>query len=232
MAGGAVAKGLSPEAKRVRAIIARLSQRHPDARIMLDFRMPLELLIAAILAAQCTDERVNQVTKTLFRRFRRAADYAEADPDELMALIRPTGFYRNKAKSVIGCCRALVEDHGGEVPDTLEALVKLPGVGRKTANVLLGNAFGRPAIAVDTHVLRVSRRLGLAKSEDPDTIEQELMAVVPRKDWTRFCHLLQAHGRATCKAPRPRCDLCAISDLCPWPEKPSPAGRKRAASRV
>lgn len=176
--------------------------------------------MATILAAQCTDERVNQVTRTLFRKYRTAEDYARADPAVLEREIRPTGFFRAKARALISMARALVERHGGEVPRTVEALTALPGVGLKTANVVRGNAFGEPAIAVDTHVLRVSGRLGLARSDDPDRVHDELVQVLPRPRWTRACHLFQAHGRRTCRARRPLCSACPVRGLCPWPHKP------------
>ncbi|MBI4593003.1 MAG: endonuclease III, partial [Candidatus Rokubacteria bacterium] len=191
------------------------------AKIALDFTTPLELLVATILSAQCTDERVNMVTPPLFRKYRAAADWAGADQRTLEAEVRSTGFYRAKARAVIGMARALVAQHEGEVPRSRAALVKLPGVGLKTANVVLGNAFGEPAIAVDTHVFRVSQRLALAKSGIPDRIHDQLIQVLPRAQWTRITHLLQAHGRRTCLARKPRCPACPVRALCPWPEKPS-----------
>jgi endonuclease-3 len=215
-------------ARRGRAgrIARRLEQAYPDATIALRFSTPLELLVATILAAQCTDERVNQVTERLFRKYRRAADYARADPGTFEDEIRSTGFFRAKTRAVLGMARALVDRHGGEVPRTLEALTALPGVGRKTANVVLGNAFGIPGIAVDTHVFRVSRRLGLAGADDPDRVEAQLAEVIPRAGWTRFCHLLQAHGRRVCLARTPACPVCPVRPLCPWPGKAAarPAG--------
>jgi endonuclease-3 len=211
----------SPDARRARAraLIRQLERAYPDATIALRFRTPLELLVATILAAQCTDERVNQVTASLFRKYRTAADYAAADPATFEREIRPTGFFRAKTRSVLGMARALVERHGGQVPRTLEALTALPGVGRKTANVVLGNAFGIPGIAVDTHVFRVTQRLGLAKGDDPDAIEAQLAEVIPRAKWTRFCHLVQAHGRRVCRARTPACPACPVRALCPWPGK-------------
>jgi len=204
---------------RARQIIRRLEQAYPDATIALRFTTPLELLVATILAAQCTDERVNQVTSTLFRTYRAPGDYARADPATFEGEIRSTGFFRAKTRAVIGMARTLVERHGGEVPRTLEELTALPGVGRKTANVVLGNAFGVPGIAVDTHVFRVSQRLGLAKADDPDRVEVQLAEVVPRPQWSRFCHLLQAHGRRVCRARTPECPVCPVRELCPWPHK-------------
>jgi endonuclease-3 len=193
-----------------------MERAYPDARIALDFRTPLELLVATILSAQCTDERVNMVTPPLFARYRSAADWAAADPATLEGEIRSTGFFRAKARSVIAMARALVRDHGGQVPAEREALVELPGVGLKTANVVLGNAFGQPAIAVDTHVFRVSQRLGLARADDPDVIHDQLAEVLPREAWTRATHLIQAHGRRTCLARAPRCPVCPVRDLCRW----------------
>ena len=218
-------------AKRARAtkLIRLLERAYPDARIALDFETPLQLLVATILAAQCTDERVNQVTATLFRKYRTAADYAAADPATFEGEIRSTGFFRAKTRAILAVGRSLVERHGGQVPRTLEALTALPGVGRKTANVVLGNAFGVPGIAVDTHVFRVSQRLGLAKAAQPDRVEAQLAEVIPRARWTRFCHLLQAHGRRVCLARAPACPTCPVRALCPWPGKTAvpPARRGR-----
>jgi endonuclease-3 len=197
-------------------VIHRLKREYPDAHTELDWSNPLELLVATMLSAQTTDARVNQVTKALFRKYRTAADYAEADPGELEKDIRPTGFYRNKARALQGMARALLEEHGGEVPRTMAELVALPGVGRKTANVVLGNAFGvDEGIVVDTHVRRVSNRLGLTTKEEPEKIEQELARVVPREDWTIFSHLLILHGRRVCKARKPDCPSCVLNDICP-----------------
>ena len=192
-----------------------LEKDYPDARVTLDFKDPLQLLIATILAAQCTDERVNRVTKDLFQKYRRAADFANADLKKLEEEIRPTGFFHNKAKSVIGCCQKIVQDFQGQVPQTLEELTSLPGVGRKTANIIRGNAFGQQAIAVDTHVKRVTHRLGWAKSEDPDKIEFELMEVTPKGRWTQACHQLVFHGRNICAAKKPKCSTCPVTKLCP-----------------
>jgi endonuclease III len=215
-------------ARRGRAgrIARRLEAAYPDATIALRFSTPLELLVATILAAQCTDERVNQVTERLFQTYRSAADYARADAATFEDEIRSTGFFRAKTRSVLGMARALLDRHGGEVPRTLEELTALPGVGRKTANVVLGNAFGIPGIAVDTHVLRLSGRLGLTRGDDPDRVEAELAEVIPRAGWTRFCHLLQAHGRRVCLARTPACPVCPVLRLCPWPGKAAarPAG--------
>ena len=204
---------------RARKIIRLLERAYPDARIALTFSDPLELLVATILSAQCTDERVNQVTPALFKKYRTAAEWARLTPPTLEPQIRSTGFYRVKARSIIGMANALVAEHGGEVPRDRAALTALPGVGLKTANVLLGNAFDEPAIAVDTHVFRVSQRLGLAKSDDPDVIHDQLTEVLPKASWTRTTHLIQAHGRRTCVARAPRCPICPVRALCPWPEK-------------
>ena len=192
-----------------------LAREYPDARVTLDFRNPLELLVATILAAQCTDERVNRVTKDLFRKYRSAADYAGADPKKFEAEIRPTGFFRNKARNIIACCRKIDSQFHGQVPRVLEDLISLPGVGRKTANILLGNAFGKQALAVDTHVKRVTHRLGWAQSEDPNKIEFELMEIVPPQRWTLACHQIVFHGRKVCRAKNPQCQVCPVEKLCP-----------------
>jgi endonuclease III len=206
----------TPDAGEITRLLLR---QYPDPKIALHFSNPLELLIAVILSAQCTDARVNEVTKTLFKKYRRAGDYANADPATFEQEIRSTGFYRNKAKTVIACGRKLVEDFGGEVPRTVEELVTLPGVGRKTANMVRGNAFGQQAIAVDTHVLRVANRLGLVKSEDADEVEAALAAAVPADKHTAFANALILHGRETCTARNPRCPECALWSLCQWPDK-------------
>lgn len=211
-----VRKALPEAADRIKPIIQRLWRHHPDARCALEHRNPLELLVATILSAQCTDERVNQVTKSLFRKYRTAEDYANADPEQFEQEIRSTGFFHNKTKSILAMARALVERHGGEVPQTMEELVQLPGVGRKTANVVLGTAFGKnEGIVVDTHVQRIARRLGLTRHSDPLKIEQDLMRLVPRRQWTRFGHTLIHHGRRICQARKPKCEICPVNDLCP-----------------
>jgi endonuclease-3 len=208
------------EQARVREIVERLRERYPVARTALKFRTPLELLVATILSAQCTDERVNQVTAELFRRYRTAEEYASAPLRELERLIRPTGYYRNKARAIKAACQKLVADFGGEVPATMEALLTLPGVARKTANVVLQNAFGiASGIVVDTHVLRVAQRLGLTREKDRDKVERDLMALVPREEWIAFSHRLIAHGRETCRARRPLCGQCSLESLCPYPQK-------------
>jgi endonuclease-3 len=205
--------------KRVKEIIKILSKEIPDSRIALKFSNPLELLIATILSAQCTDVRVNQVTADLFKKYRSAKDYAESNLTKLEQEIRPTGFYRNKAKSVQKCCQELVKRLGGEVPRNLNELVTLPGVGRKTANVILGNAFGTPGIVVDTHVHRVSQRIGLTKNDDPVKIEFDLMEIVPKEEWTHFSNLFIWHGRKTCVAKKPLCAICHIRKLCDYGSK-------------
>jgi endonuclease III len=203
-------------AARVRRIIAGLKAAYPDAHCELNYSNPLELLIATILSAQCTDKRVNLVTRELFQRHRSAQDYAQAPLSELEQAIQSTGFFRNKAKNIQACCRALVERHGGEVPRTMEELIQLGGVGRKTANVVLGNAFGINAgVVVDTHVQRLCGRLGLVTGKNPEAIERELMKLVPRADWTLFSHWLIWHGRRRCPARKPDCAGCEIAALCP-----------------
>ncbi len=214
-------------AEKAVKVLDILEKEYPDARVTLNFKNPLQLLIATILAAQCTDERVNIVTRDLFARYRTAEDFARADPGKFEQEIRPTGFYHNKAKSIIACCRMLLEKHNGRVPETLEDLVNLPGVGRKTANIILGNAYGRQAIAVDTHVKRVTHRLGWAHSEDPDKIEFELMEVMPRERWTQSCHQLVFHGRKICVAKKPLCPVCPVNRLCPKIGVPSAGARER-----
>lgn len=203
-------------AARAIAIVEGLAAAYPAADCSLDFASPFQLLIATILSAQCTDNRVNQVTPGLFRRWPTPQALAAADRPELEAAIRSTGFFRSKAKSILGCCQALVARHGGDVPTTLDDLVRLPGVGRKTANVVLGSAFGIPSgVVVDTHVGRISRRLGLTKATDAVRAERDLAKVLPRSEWIGFSHRLIAHGRGPCAARSPRCDDCPLADLCP-----------------
>lgn len=209
----------SPEEKqrRVLEVIRILVRTYPGVTLALNFTTPLELLIALILAAQCTDERVNQVTANLFRKYRTPQAWAGADRAVLEEEIRSTGFFRNKAKAIQECCRTIVTRFEGRVPRALEDLLILPGVGRKTANILRGNAYGAPAIGVDTHVARLAERLGLSAETDPDKIELDLNGLVPDKEKVRFCHLLQTHGRGICLARRPNCPACPINQLCPYP---------------
>jgi endonuclease-3 len=217
----AQARRESGKARKARTaeILARLRAEYPDSRCSLDFESPLQLLVATVLAAQCTDERVNAATPALFRRCPTARDYAEIPIEELEELVRTTGFYRNKARSVQNLGRTLVASHGGEVPASMDALKALPGVGRKTANVVLGNAFGRnEGVVVDTHVQRLSRRLGLTEETDPEKIERDLIPLIPREDWTLWSHLLIDHGRKVCKARKPDCPACLVADLCPSAE--------------
>ena len=198
------------------ALIARLRARYPDATCALRHQNAFELLVATILSAQCTDARVNQVTPVLFARFPDAASMSRAGQEELEEIIRSTGFYRNKAKSIRGAAARITDTFGGEVPRTMEELLTLPGVARKTANVVLGNAFGIAAgVVVDTHVWRISKRLGLSRGRNPGALEQDLMRLLPQSEWTDFAHLLIFHGRQTCDARKPRCDACPIADLCP-----------------
>jgi endonuclease-3 len=201
--------------RHARTIFRRLTRLYPDAHCALDHANPFQLLIATILSAQCTDKRVNLVTPALFARFPDARSFAGADVREIEDLVRSTGFFRNKAKNIQQLCRALVDEHGGQVPGSLEELVKLPGVGRKTANVVLGDGFGVPGITVDTHVGRLSRRLGFTRLVDPVKVERELMAIWPRKDWTLFSHRLIFHGRQVCAARKPDCGRCTLADVCP-----------------
>jgi endonuclease-3 len=208
-------KKLDPLQERVRKIRKVLARLYPDAHCALHHDNALQLLITTILSAQCTDVRVNLVTPALFKRYPDAQAFADADLGDLEKAIQSTGFFRNKARSIKACCKILVEQYGGQVPGSLEQLVSLPGIGRKTANVILGNAFGVPGITVDTHVGRLSRRLGLTSEEDPVKVEFALMKLVPRKDWTMFSHRLIFHGRQICFARKPLCSQCALADLCP-----------------
>jgi len=202
--------------QRIRPIIRKLKKQYPEAATALEHEDPLELLVATILSAQCTDARVNLVTKDLFRKYRSADDYANAEPRVFEQEIRSTGFFRNKTRSIIGMAQALVERHGGTVPSSMKELTALPGVGRKTANVVLGNAFGvDEGIVVDTHVKRLANRLKLTSKTDPVKIEQDLVRIVPKKDWTVFSHLLIHHGRQICSARTPKCEICPVNDLCP-----------------
>jgi endonuclease-3 len=211
---------MSDDKKRARKIVSRLKKTYPDARCSLNFSNPLELLVATILSAQCTDERVNLVTAELFRKYKRAEDYTSVAQEELERDIRSTGFFRNKAKAIQGACKLIAERHGGRVPETMEELLELPGVARKTANVVLGNAFGiASGVVVDTHVSRLTQRLKLTEQEQPEKIERDLCELIPRKDWIDFPHLLIAHGRAVCKARTPLCAECVVAELCPTGQK-------------
>ena len=207
---------------RVRRILGTLQQSIPAAKVELDHRTAWELLVATILSAQCTDQRVNQVTPELFRRYRCPSDYAQARLADLEALIRSTGFFKSKAKHLVACGQAVTERFHGQVPATMEELTTLPGVGRKTANVILGNAFGKPGIVVDTHVKRVSKRLGLTTSDDPERIEQDLQQLIPESQWTAASQRLLLHGRYVCLARTPHCAQCVISSLCHWKGKLAP----------
>jgi endonuclease-3 len=204
-------------ALRARAlqIVKLLAKLYPDAKCALEHETPLQLLIATILSAQCTDVRVNMVTPALFARYQSAENFARANSHELETAIQSTGFFRNKTRNIIECCKQIVANHGGEVPGTMEELFHLPGIGRKTANVVLGNAFDVPGITVDTHVRRLSRRLGLTKETDPVKIELDLMELIPKKDWTIFSHRLIFHGRQVCFARKPNCDGCLLNKVCP-----------------
>jgi len=198
------------------AVVHELQKAYPNAKCTLDFSNPLELLVATILAAQCTDVRVNQVTAGLFKKYPAATDYAKAHLSEFEQQIKSTGFYRNKAKNIIACCRQLLAKHQGQVPAGMEELTALPGVGRKTANVILGNVFSIPGLVVDTHVRRVSRRLGLTGNSDPTKIEFEMQPLIPQKEWVMFSHRLVEHGRKVCQARKPRCSDCCLAFLCPY----------------
>jgi endonuclease-3 len=200
---------------RARRIVRLLGKQYPDAHCALHYESPLQLLIATILSAQCTDVRVNMVTPALFHRYRDAKAFAEAKPAELETAIQSTGFFRNKARNIIACCKTLVEQYGGAVPGTMEDLVPLPGIGRKTANVVLGNAFDVPGITVDTHVGRLSGRLGLTRHTDATKIEHDLMVVIPKREWTMFSHRMIFHGRQICHARKPKCSQCVLAKACP-----------------
>ncbi len=211
---------LAPAAERIGPILAALYKTYPDAECALNHHNPLELLVATILSAQCTDARVNMVTPALFKKYPTADAYAAAKPSVLENEIKSTGFFRNKTKSIQGMATAVAEQHGGKVPETMEELTKLPGVGRKTANVILGTAFGKnEGVVVDTHVARVSQRLGLTKHTDPVKIEQDLMKLVPREQWTKYSHTIIHHGRQICQALKPKCEICPVLALCPFGQK-------------
>ena len=205
--------------QRALKIIEELDRLYPDAGCSLTYKTPLQLLIATQLAAQCTDERVNIVTRDLFEKYKTAEDFANADIKVLEQDIRSTGFYRNKARNIIACCQKIIDEYDGEVPDTMEKLLTLPGVGRKTANVILGNIFNTPGIVVDTHAKRLSNRLGLTKEQDPTKIEFDLMKIIPRERWSRFSTQLVFHGRAVCNARKPDCESCSLKPYCVYGQK-------------
>ena len=224
---------MSAGRERIKPVIRKLKRKYPGARCSLGYANPLQLLVATILSAQCTDERVNIVTRDLFPRYPSARHYAEAHPKELEEIIRSTGFFRNKTKSLIGMGQALAERYDGAVPRTMAELVEIPGVGRKAANVVLGNAFSiDEGIVVDTHVKRITTRLGFTKQTSPDKIEQDLMELVPKKDWTIFPHLMIHHGRAICQALKPHCEICPIRSLCPFPAGKSGNAERRGARHL
>ncbi len=206
-------------AERAAAVLAVLNSLYPEVTPQLFHRNPFELLVATILSAQCTDKQVNRVAPKLFERLRRPQDFVAAPLAEIEGIVRSTGFYRNKARNIKACCQLLVERHGGRVPHTLEELVELPGVGRKTANVVLGAAFDTPGVVVDTHVARISQRLGLTKRKDPQKIERDLMPLIPREEWSDFSLRLVFFGRETCTARKPKCPVCPLTHLCPYPHK-------------
>lgn len=222
--------------RRARVIDRLLAAAHPDAECELDYADPLQLAVATILSAQCTDVRVNLTTPALFAKYRTAEDYAAANPEEVEAIVRPTGFYRNKTKSIIGLGKALVEHHDGKVPQSMEALVKLPGIGRKTANVILGNAFGLPGIPVDTHMIRLTNRLGLTEGKDPVKLEFQLQELIDEREWTMFSHRIIFHGRRVCIARKPACGACTLAAHCPsfgeGPTDPEEAAKLLRGSNV
>ena len=219
---------------RVDRILSDLDAAYPAPRTALKYRTPFELLVATILSAQCTDDRVNEVTPALFRTYPDASAFAQADQAEIEESVRPTGFFRQKARTLKACCTELVERFNGEVPSTLDELVTLPGVGRKTANLVLGEAFGVPGVVVDTHVRRVAARIGLTDSQDPDRIEQDLMRIIPTERWTRFSHQLIWHGRTICVARNPRCETCPLLADCDYGQNAvqKPAVQKKSPSRT
>ena len=201
--------------KKIDVIIEKLKELYPVAECSLDYENPLQLLISTQLSAQCTDARVNMVTPALFARFPDAKSFAEADVTEVEELIKSTGFYHNKAKNIVACCQRILTKYGGEVPDTMEDLLSLAGVGRKTANLVLGDAFGQPSVVVDTHCIRLTNRLGLTKNKEPEKIEKDLRKILPPSESSDFCHRLVLHGRAVCPARKPKCEICTLKDLCP-----------------
>ncbi len=201
--------------KRNQEILSRLKKHYPDAKIKLKFKTPFELLIATILSAQCTDDRVNIVTETLFKKYKKPEDYLKVSNEELEKDIYSTGFYKQKAKAIKACCEMLIDKHNGKVPKDIDELTKIPGVGRKTASVVIGNAYGIPAIAVDTHVKRLSNIFHFVKEENPDKIEIELKRIIPQEEWVITCHRIATHGRLICQAKKPKCEICFLNDICP-----------------
>ena len=212
-------KDVLTASERIPAILENLASDYPDARCELNYKTPLQLMVATILSAQCTDKRVNEVTKDLFKKYKKAADFASADLEELGEDIKSTGFFRNKAKNIIAACTDIIEKHNGKVPDNMEDLVKLAGVGRKTANVVLGNAFGVPGITTDTHLIRLSRLIGLSTNSDPVKLEDDLCKIIPQEQWTIFSHRIIWHGRRVCNARKPECDRCSLCELCCYYQK-------------
>lgn len=210
-----MAESTNQKQERVKKIISILNKEFPDSKCSLHYSKPLELLVATILSAQCTDERVNKITQDLFKKYPSAKHYVDTPVEELGEDIRSTGFFNNKSKNIQKCCSELIDRFGGDVPDTMEELTSLPGIGRKTANVILGNVFGIPGIVVDTHVKRLSGRLGLSDNSNPDKIERDLNEVVSKNDWTHFSHILIDHGRKTCQARKPLCGECPVNEYCP-----------------
>lgn len=202
--------------ERARRIIKIFDKVYADAACSLEYKNPLQLLVSTMLAAQCTDERVNKVTKSLFEKYRSVYDFASADVYELQKEIKSTGFFRNKARNIINCCKMLIEEYNGQVPNNMKDLLRLPGVGRKTANLILGDIFGIPGIVVDTHAGRLARRMGFTKHEDPVKVEYDLMDIIPKNKWTSFCHQLVYHGRAVCRARKPDCIKCPVKELCDY----------------
>lgn len=212
--------------KRNQEILSRLKKYYPDAKIKLKFKTPFELLIATILSAQCTDDRVNMVTEKLFQKYKKPEDYIKVSNEELEKDIYSTGFYKQKAKSIKACCQVLIDKHNGTVPKDIDELTKIPGVGRKTASVVIGNAYGIPAIAVDTHVKRLSNIFHFVKEENPDKIEIELKKIIPQEEWVITCHRIATHGRLICQAKKPKCEICFLNDICPSAFKISKGKKK------
>lgn len=225
-----IRESLDHKKKRAVEIVKRLKTMYPEAKIELDYKTPIQLIVAVILSAQCTDKRVNLVTPALFKKYKTTNDFANAKTKDLEQLIRSTGFYRAKAKSIMGCAKGIVKNFGGKLPNRMEDLITLPGVGRKTANVILGNLYDTPGMVVDTHMKRLANRLGLTDKQDPHKIEIELCEVIPKKDWTLFSHLIIWHGRRRCYARKPNCPDCLLNTLCPSRQDlfKTPVGLKNA----